>query len=108
LANAAAYTPSGTAIELEIMVAEETLILKVTDNGPGIPAESLPNLFDKFYRVPGTPSGGTGIGLAIARAIVEIHGGTIEVANILKGGACFSIKLPTEKQPELPKESENL
>jgi two-component system, OmpR family, sensor histidine kinase KdpD len=108
LSNAAAYTPAGTAIELEITAAESTLILEVTDNGPGIPAESLPHLFDKFYRVPGTPSGGTGIGLAVAKAIVEMHGGIIEVANIPKGGTCFSIKLPIEKQPELPKESEGL
>ena len=108
LSNAATYTRSGTAIEVETIVAENTIILKITDNGPGIPADSLPHLFDKFYRVPGTPSGGTGIGLAIAKAIVEMHGGTIEVANIPKRGACFSIKLPIEKQPELPRESEDL
>ncbi|MCX6829759.1 MAG: sensor histidine kinase KdpD [candidate division Zixibacteria bacterium] len=108
LSNASAYTPLGTAIELEITAVEGTLILKVTDNGPGVPAESLSHLFDKFYRVPGTPSGGTGIGLAIAKAIVEMHGGKIEAANIPKGGACFSIRLPIEKQPELPNESEGL
>ncbi|MCX6825778.1 MAG: sensor histidine kinase KdpD [candidate division Zixibacteria bacterium] len=108
LSNAAAYTPSGTTIELEITVTGGAVTLKIIDNGPGIPSEFLPYLFDKFYRVPGTPSGGTGIGLAIAKAIVEMHGGIIEVVNIPKGGACFSIKLPIEKQPELPKESENL
>ncbi len=108
LSNAAAYSPSGTAIDLEIMMSKDALILNVTDKGPGIPPESLPHLFDKFYRVPGTPSGGTGIGLAIAKAIVEIHGGTIEVANAPKGGTCFSIKLPIERQPDLPSESNNI
>jgi two-component system sensor histidine kinase KdpD len=108
LSNAAIYTPSGTAIELEIIAAEETIIIKVIDHGPGLPTESLPHIFDKFYRVPGTPSGGAGIGLAIAKAIIEMHGGTIEVANIPNGGACFSIKIAAEKQPELPKESESL
>lgn len=108
LSNAAAYSPSGTTIDLEIMMSKDTIILKVTDKGPGIPTESLPHLFDKFYRVPGTPSGGTGIGLAIAKAIVEMHGGAIEAANISKGGTCFSIKLPLEKQPDLPSENEDI
>jgi two-component system sensor histidine kinase KdpD len=107
LSNAAAYSPSGMAIELEIMAVESILFLKITDNGPGVPVESLPHLFDKFYRVPGSPSGGIGIGLAIAKEIIEMHGGIIEAANAPERGACFSIKLPIEKQPEIPKESED-
>ncbi len=105
LSNAALYTPSGTVVEIESYLVMNDLVIKITDDGPGIPADSLPHIFDKFYRVPGTPSGGSGIGLAIARAIVEMHGGKIEVANVSDHGARFSITLPVERQPDIPSES---
>ncbi len=107
LSNTAAYTPPGTALELEIKAVGNEMVVRISDKGPGIPVESLPHLFDKFYRVPSTPSGGTGIGLAIVKAIIELHGGSVGAANNPDGGACFSLILPLEKQPDLPHEKES-
>lgn len=104
LTNAAAYTPSGTTIQIATSIIEGAVLLLISDNGSGVPEGSLSHLFDKFYRVPGTPTGGTGIGLAIAKAIVEAHGGTIGAANAPGGGLCFTIKLNLDKQPQLPED----
>jgi two-component system sensor histidine kinase KdpD len=105
LINAAAYTPPASTIDIEARVVQDGMMLTVSDNGPGIPSDSLPHLFDKFYRVPGTPAGGTGIGLAITRAVIEAHDGTITAHNRPGGGMAFVIRLPLQKQPEVPKES---
>lgn len=82
----------------------DQLELSVLDSGPGMPEESLPHLFDRFYRVPGTAPSGTGTGLAIVRAVVELHGGRVEARNRSEGGAVFAISLPIEPQPEMPRE----
>ena len=105
LINAAAYSPPATTIEIEARVDENAIVLRFSDNGPGIPPDSLPYLFDKFYRVPGTPVGGTGIGLAITKAVVEAHEGTITANNRPGGGAAFVIRLPKKPQPGIPDES---
>jgi two-component system OmpR family sensor kinase len=72
----------------------------VRDTGPGIPSSHLPNIFDRFYRVDGTrrrmDGGGAGLGLSIARAIVEAHGGTISASNYLQGGATFAVDIPSQ------------
>ena len=64
------------------------------DNGPGIPADQLPLIFNRFYKVDAarTASGGSGLGLSIVKAIIERHGGTIEARN--DGGAVFELTLP--------------
>ena len=72
----------------------------------GLPAKSIPRVFDKFYRGPDAPAGGTGLGLSIARGFVTAHGGTIAAQNMLKGGARFTIHLPLGTPPELPPEKE--
>ncbi len=67
------------------------------DDGPGIPPEDLPRLFDRFYRADSSrtrSSGGAGLGLAIVRAIVTAHGGRIEAANLPTGGARMTVVLP--------------
>jgi two-component system OmpR family sensor kinase len=72
-------------------------VLSVLDDGPGIPPEDLPRLFDRFYRSQATrerSSGGTGLGLSIVRAIVVAHGGTIEAENRPEGGSLFTVRLP--------------
>jgi two-component system sensor histidine kinase KdpD len=104
LLNAAAHTPAGTSITIQARLSDGRVELTVVDDGPGIPADSLSHLFEKFYRVPGTGAGGTGTGLAIAKAIVDAHGGTISVQNRPEGGVSFSIRLPVEKQPHVPPE----
>ncbi len=71
-----------------------TASLTVEDDGPGIRPEDQPQLFERFYRAHGAPGGGTGLGLAIAAWIVERHGGRIEVANRVEGGARFVVRLP--------------
>jgi signal transduction histidine kinase len=71
-------------------------MLAVSNTGLGISAEDLPHLFERFYRADQSrTSGNTGLGLAISKAIVEAHGGTIEVASQSNAGTTFTIRLPT-------------
>ncbi len=102
LANALRHTPTGGKITVCLEAKPETIHLAVTDTGEGIPAEHLPHIFDRFYRTDPARSrdrGGAGLGLAIARAIVEAHGGQIKVTSLgVPGqGSIFTIQLPTTK-----------
>jgi two-component system sensor histidine kinase KdpD len=98
LVNAAVHTPPGTPIEVHGRFADDSLLVSVADRGPGIPPESLPRIFDKFFRGPNAPTGGSGLGLTIARGFIEAHGGSISTMNRPGGGAIFSLRLP---QPEI-------
>jgi two-component system phosphate regulon sensor histidine kinase PhoR len=71
-------------------------VLSVTDTGRGIPPESLPRVFERFYRVPDqeAATSGTGLGLAIAKRIVESNGGTISVVSEVGKGSTFTVRLP--------------
>jgi two-component system, OmpR family, sensor histidine kinase KdpD len=100
LLNAAHYTPAGTTVEVKASATPEEMTISVADHGPGLPPESLPHVFEKFYRVPGAPAGGTGLGLSIVKGLVEAHGGRVEVRNRPGGGAEFSIHLPVVGHPE--------
>jgi signal transduction histidine kinase len=82
------------SVEVAVRAVEGSAVLTVDDNGPGLRAEDLPRVFDRFWRAPDAPQGGTGLGLAIARWIVERHGGTIIAANRPTGGARFEVRLP--------------
>jgi two-component system sensor histidine kinase KdpD len=99
LLNAANYTPPGTPIDIIAMMSRGDLVITVADHGPGIPEDLLPRIFDKFYRAPTAPAGGTGLGLTIVKGFVEAHGGTVTAGNRPEGGAIFSMRLP---QPEKP------
>ena len=99
LLNAANHTPDGTPIEVSEQLANGHLVLSVADRGPGIPPEWLPRIFDKFFRAPTAPTGGSGLGLTIVKGFVEAHGGTITAANRPGGGAMFTLSFP---QPEKP------
>lgn len=101
LYNAAIYTPKGTCIEIGVSVDQTELVMTVSDNGPGLPADSLSHLFDKFYRVPGTKAGGTGLGLSIVKGFIDAHKGSISVVNNPMGGARFTIRLPNVQQQSL-------
>jgi signal transduction histidine kinase len=98
-ANAIRHTPEGGSVELSAHIAADGVHLTVADSGTGIPAEHLPRLFDRFYKVDpsrhvGPSATGSGLGLSIVRAIVERHGGRITAANAPSGGAMFEIVLP--------------
>jgi signal transduction histidine kinase len=75
--------------------------LTVSDSGPGIPADDLKRVFERFYRVDKSRSrpGGTGLGLAIVKHLVELHGGKATAANRPDGGAIFTVTLPARSEP---------
>jgi signal transduction histidine kinase len=93
LSNAIRHTPSGGRVLVEIAVESGDLRFAVTDTGPGIPAELLPHVFDRFVRSADT--GGTGLGLAIAKRLVEAHGGTIQATEPTGGGTSIAFTIPT-------------
>jgi two-component system, OmpR family, sensor histidine kinase KdpD len=94
--NALKYTPDKTPIAISAEVRDTDLYISVADQGPGITAEALPHIFDKFFRVigPERHADGTGLGLAICKGIVEAHGGAIWAENRAAGGARFVFTLP--------------
>ncbi len=100
LDNAVKYTQDGGKISLSVVRGGRDIILTVTDNGPGIRAESLPHVFDRFYRVDkarSRESGGTGLGLSIVRQIVTLHGGSIRAESEEGKGTSFIVELPLHK-----------
>jgi len=99
LLNAAAYTPPNTLVEIGAAEENGQLAITVSDRGPGLLDESLPQLFNKFYRAPGAPAGGTGLGLSIVKGFIEAHGGRVSAQNRPGGGAQFTIYLPVEPAP---------
>ena len=98
LANAVRFTPAGGRVEIRLRRADRVAVLTVTDSGRGIAAELLPHVFDRFRQGESGPArshGGLGLGLSIARQLVELHGGTIEAASPGEGGgATFTVRLP--------------
>ena len=97
LDNAIKYTPSGGLILLDTRISAGEAILDVMDNGPGIPAESLPHIFERFFRADSVRThsvNGAGLGLSIVRSICLAHGGSVEASNRLQGGCKISVHLP--------------
>ena len=94
--NALRHTPNGGHVQLAAGRAGARVVLSVTDDGPGIPTGDLPYIFERFYRgdKARVDDGASGLGLAIARSLVEAHGGQIAVENVPTGGARFTIALP--------------
>ena len=95
--NALRYVPRGGLILAELQFQENSLLVKIADNGPGIKPEDLPHIFNRFYKGDKSrtrASGGTGLGLAIAKGFVEAHGGSISVESVLGQGTVFTIRLP--------------
>ena len=100
--NAVRYTPPGGTVTLEVLRAGDEALFRVLDNGVGIPAEDVPRIFDRFYRVDrnrAREAGGTGLGLAISRWIAEAHGGRIDVESTLGEGSTFTVVLPLARSP---------
>ncbi|MEN3939787.1 DUF4118 domain-containing protein [Prosthecobacter sp. SYSU 5D2] len=101
LHNATLYAPTGTEIELRAMVENDVLQLSVRDHGPGLPAGGEAQVFEKFYRAPQSPAGGTGLGLTISRGLMQAMKGGIEAMNPSEGGAEFTLWLPVQSRPTL-------
>lgn len=96
--NAIKYSEAGSVVKIEARKADGELLIQVIDSGCGIPAEHLPRLFERFYRVDKARSrkmGGTGLGLAIVKHIVNAHGGRLAVQSTPGKGSIFSIYLPS-------------
>lgn len=97
LENTAKYVPDGQRIRVGATVVSGHVRLKVEDSGPGVPADLLPRLFEKFYRAPSRHRGsrpGTGIGLAVVRGLTEAMGGTVATARSSLGGLSVDVDLP--------------
>jgi signal transduction histidine kinase len=98
LSNALRHTPSGGRVEVSVDDEGEDVVLAVSDDGDGVPAEHLPRIFDRFYRVDAARDrdhGGTGVGLAISRAIAIAHGGDLVATSEGSGkGTTLSLRLP--------------
>ena len=97
IGNALQHTPEGGSVEVGMQCDGARVIARVTDTGRGIASGDLPLIFDRFYRVDKSrhrASGGAGLGLAIAKRIVELHGSTIAVDSQVGQGSCFSFTLP--------------
>lgn len=95
--NAFKYTQEGGTINVSLQHVGKNAVLKVQDNGPGIAAEHLPHIFDRFYRVDKARSreaGGTGLGLAIVNQLVVLHGGEIHVESEVGKGTTFIVEIP--------------
>ena len=105
LDNAIRYAPSGSVVEVSLHRCQDTAVLTVIDQGPGMPEEFLPVAFDRFSRgdpsrsLSGEGSSGSGLGLAIVRMLVERHGGTVSIDNLPSGGAQATVEIPSPTRP---------
>jgi signal transduction histidine kinase len=102
LSNAIKFTPSGGSVEVTVDRTGDEAELRVADTGQGIPAEHLPHIFDRFYRVRGmseeaSPEKGLGLGLSFVAWIVRAHGGTVDVRSKPGEGTTFRIVLPVNQ-----------
>ena len=106
LSNAVKFTPVAGEINVELVVdtPQGTATLSITNTGKGIAESDLPHIFDRFYQ-PQHSEGGTGIGLALAKAFVDMHGGHISVSSKPEGTTVFTVHLPLNVQAETPTSS---
>ena len=97
LTNAVKYNKPRGRVHVSIDQVRDEIVIEVYDTGIGIPEESIPRVFERFYRVDKSHSreiGGTGLGLAITRSAVLMHRGSIKVSSVLEEGTTFVVKIP--------------
>src|SRR5262249_37539785 len=97
------YTPKGSHIEITAHIQPGSVLIRIADNGPGLPPGTEQRVFDKFFRGTGSAAPdqrrGVGLGLTICQSILEAHGGKIEARNCPEGGAEFLLTMPCREQP---------
>ncbi|MFA6110311.1 MAG: sensor histidine kinase KdpD, partial [Candidatus Latescibacterota bacterium] len=99
LDNALKHTPEGSPIEVSASIQNQEIEVRISDQGPGLPAGAEEAVFEKFWRGPRQGAAGVGLGLPICRGIVLAHGGTVLAENRLEGGASFRLRLPVTPAP---------
>lgn len=97
ITNAVCHTPANSKIHLFVFQKEDFCVIKVQDNGPGLPNHEIEHLFDKFYRGSQTKTGGLGIGLSIVKGFIEAHDGMVILENNQPSGLVFTIQFPAEQ-----------
>jgi PAS domain S-box-containing protein len=102
VSNAIKFTPDGGRVAVEIYLRERDILFSISDSGPGIPKEYYEKVFDRFWQAQQTKMHGAGLGLAIAKAIVEAHGGKIWVESAVPSGAIFRFTLPQGERESDP------
>lgn len=95
LFNSCQHAPPGSEIHIRAAHTNGTLIMEVTDKGPGFPEDKIEQVFDKFFRIEESSPGGLGLGLSIVKGFIEAHKGTITIENVPSGGARFNIRIPS-------------
>lgn len=107
VSNAFKYTPAGGSVDVSYgLAAGNRVFIRVADTGEGISERDLGNIFDRFYQVDRVHPNGSGIGLSLSKAFVELHGGTISVESSLNRGSVFTVELPVVHVADTPAEIE--
>jgi len=104
--NFISYTAETSELWISVVQAQKTITIQFSDNGPGIKPGDEEKIFEKLYRPSGTTEGGFGLGLAICRAIMKLHGGEIFARNNADGGISIFVVFPRTKQPSMEEELE--
>jgi signal transduction histidine kinase len=104
IANAIRHTPAGTEVHAAVSVHDGEAELAVTDDGPGVPPDLAPHVFERFVRGGGDRAGSSGLGLAIVRAVAEAHGGSVRLEAPEGGGARFVVRLPVTEPARAERE----
>ena len=93
IGNAVKFTPAGGTVTVALTQSAAAVVFEVTEPGPGIPAEQLPHIFDRYWRARTQRTQGVGLGLSITKAVLDAHGATLTVESSLGHGALFRFSL---------------